>query len=126
VASKTTLGRKSSPTDEFFADLAGRGHEPLLKSATGTVRFDLPDDGHARSYYVTIRNGDVTVTQSHADADAVLRVERETFDGMATGQVNALAAVLRGELVADGDLGLLILFQRIFPSPSGKGGSHTA
>ena len=29
-----------SPTAAFFDDVAERGREPLLKSASGTIRFD--------------------------------------------------------------------------------------
>ena len=30
-------------TADFFEALVERGHEPLLETATGTVRFDLRD-----------------------------------------------------------------------------------
>ena len=40
------------------------------------------------------------------------------FDHIAAGRLNALAAVLRGELVPEGDLALLMAFQRFFPTAS--------
>ena len=40
---------------------------------------------------------------------------------MATGEVNALAGLLRGELTVEGDPELLVLFQRVFPGPRAEG-----
>lgn len=94
-----------SVTEAFFGELGARGHQPLLKSASGTVRIDLVDGERAEHWHVTMRNGGVTVSRRNARADAVVRVNKATFEGMATGTVNAMAAVLRGDLVAEGDLG---------------------
>ena len=40
------------------------------------------------------------------------------FGRIATGEANAVTAVLRGEASLEGDWNLVILFQRLFPSPS--------
>jgi hypothetical protein len=37
-----------------------------------------------------------------------------------TGRMNAMAATLRGVLDPEGDLGLVLLFQRLFPGPPGS------
>jgi hypothetical protein len=106
-----------APTDAFFADLGERGQEPLLRSVSGTLRWDLLDGPRVEHWYVTIRKGDVHVSHKNAKADAIVRLEKAIFDGMATGTVNAMAAALRGELTGGGDLGLVMHFQRLFPSP---------
>ena len=36
---------------------------------------------------------------------------------MASGKVNAMAAVLRGDLAVEGNAELLVLFQRLLPGP---------
>ena len=107
-------------TSEFFDALAKRGHEPLLKSATGTLRFDLRNGRRVEHWYVTVSKGDVAVSRKNAEADAVVRTDKALFDGMATGKVNTMAAVLRGVLGVEGDLGLIISFQRLFPGPPGS------
>jgi hypothetical protein len=106
-----------SATDRFFDELDERGREPLLKNACGTLRFDLRDGGRTEHWYVAVDHGDVRVSRRSARADTVVRLDKTTFEGVARGRVNALAATLRGELVPEGDLGLLFLFQRVFPSP---------
>jgi putative sterol carrier protein len=111
-------GRRRSPTAAFFDDLAGRGREPLLNSRSGSIRFDLLDQERTEHWSVLIDKGDVDVSRSRGPADAVVRLEKSTFDRMVSGEVNAMAAVLRGEIVPEGDLGLVILFQRTFPGPS--------
>jgi hypothetical protein len=47
-----------------------------------------------------------------------VRADKALFDAMAVGEVNALAAYLRGELALEGDPELLVLVQRVFPGPT--------
>lgn len=103
--------------DAFFDGLAARGHEPILSSMSGTLRFDVTNGRRTQHWYVTVRKGDVEVSREDAAADAVLRVGRELFASIAAGTTNAMAAMLRGELELDGDLGLIVSFQRLLPGP---------
>ena len=64
---------------------------------------------------MSIEKGDVTVSQEDTRADAVVRLDRSLFDGIVTGRANAMAAALRGVVAPEGDLGLVISFQRLFP-----------
>jgi putative sterol carrier protein len=117
LASTTKPKTAKDPARSFFDDLAARAHEPLLKDASGTIRFDLVDGRRVEHRYVTIDRGDVTVSHEKADADTVLRIDRSLFDRIATGKTNAMAAALRGELVPEGNLSMLMVFQRLFPGP---------
>lgn len=112
----------TDPTTAFFEALAARGHEPALAKVTGTVRFDLRDGG-ARPVrrLITITKGDVVLSHRNAKADCVVRVDRTLFDGIASGETNAMAAFLRGAIDVDGDRGLLLAFQRVFPGPPRRG-----
>jgi len=113
-------------TAEFFAELAGRGHEPLLEKVTGTFRFDVTGE-RAEHWLVAVKKGDVTVSRGNVKADAVVRADRKVFDAIASGEMNALAATLRGAAVIQGDLGLIAGFQRLFPGPPGaKSSARTA
>jgi len=108
----------ADPTAEFFRELAARGREPLLGNSSGTLRFDLTDDGnHVEHWFVTVTKGDVAVSHKNAKADAVARADKALFDRIASGHENAMAALLRGALIPHGDLGLLLYFQRVFPGP---------
>jgi|SRR5215210_4052757 len=105
------------PTADFFDRLGRRGHEPHLEKATGTVRFDLTENGRTKRWFVGIAKGDVTVSRRGSAVDCVARAEKRLFDSLVTGRQNAMAALLRGELRAEGNTELMVLFQRLFPAP---------
>ena len=107
--------------NRFFEQLAHKGHESLLGRVTGTIRCDVRSGDNVEHWYVTVKRGDVVVSHQDAPADAVLRVDRATLDGMTAGTVNSMAAVLRGVVGVEGDLGLVIRFQRLFPGPPRPG-----
>jgi putative sterol carrier protein len=109
------------PTEAFFTELAARGHDPRLGHAAGTVRFDLTGGHRVERWSVTIDRGAVTVSRRGGPADAVVRIDRDAMDRLVTGRSNAMAAAVRGELIPDGDLALVLLFQRVFPAPSSQG-----
>jgi putative sterol carrier protein len=106
----------SDATSEFFRELERRAHDPLLRDASGSARFDLTN-GHKIDHWLVVLNaGQVAVSHANVDAGCVVRAEKALFDGIARGEVNAMAAMLRGDLTADGDLELLMRLQRLFPS----------
>ena len=123
----------TDPAGEFFRGLADRGREPLLRNVSGTLRFDLVDGDRVEHWYLTIKNGDISVSHQDAEADAVVRTGKMLFEGITAGRVNAMAAALRGALVPRGNLALVVSFQRLFPGPaasrakagSGSGGRST-
>jgi putative sterol carrier protein len=105
-------------TAEFFDALAERQHEPLLEKATGTVRFDLKDGRKMDRWLVTVVKGDLKVSRQNLRADCVVTADKSLFDGIASGKTNAMAALLRGAMSVEGDVQLLVLFQRLLPGPS--------
>ena len=104
-------------TAKFFDELERNGHEPLLEKASGSLRFELTDGKAVERWRVDVRQGDVAVSHKAGAADCVLRAPKPLFDKLASGRENAMAAVLRGALIVEGDIDLLMAFQRILPSP---------
>ena len=102
---------------EFFDALAERGHEPLLEKATGVVRFDLTNGKQTSRWVVTVKKGDVTVSRGRLDADCIVHAPQALFERMLNGETHAMASYLRGELRTEGDPQLLVLIQRLAPSP---------
>ncbi len=102
---------------EFFAELAKRGHEPLLGKVTGTLRIELVEGDETERWLIAVDRGDVTVSRKNTRADCRLRTSKASFEGMARGEVNATAAYLRGDMVAEGNWEVLVLFQSLFPGP---------
>jgi hypothetical protein len=108
------------PTVGLFDRLGRRGHEPLLEHVEGTVRFDLVDEsGEIRSWLVVINRGDLSVTREKRGAACVVRTSKTGFDRVAKGEDNAIAMLLRSEIIAQGNIQLLVLLERLLPGPPG-------
>ena len=107
----------ADPTSEFFDELGRRGHEPLLKKTSGTLRFDLRDGKRTDRWLVDVKKGDVAVSRRNVRADCVVSADRALFDDVASGKTNAMAAMLRGAMGVEGDVQLLVPFQRLLPGP---------
>jgi putative sterol carrier protein len=109
-------------TTEFFERL-GRGvHEPLLEKAHGRIRFELANGKQVERWLVVLDKGDVDVSHKKGQADCTLHTSQALFDEIVLGRENAMAAVLRGAIELDGDPELVLLFQRLFPSPAKSNG----
>lgn len=111
-------------TTDFFDALQRRENEPLLRKSRGTVRFEIVDGKRIERFNVTVDGGDLTVSGRSVRAQGVVRADRALFERIATGELNPIAAVLRGELAIQGDWRLLVLLQRLFPSPPRKKASR--
>jgi putative sterol carrier protein len=107
----------TDPTTAFFQELGSRGHEPLLEKRSGAVRFDLTARSRTDHWLVYLDKGDISVTQENRAADCVIQADKSVFDGMAKGEVNGLTAYLRGLISLEGNPEMLVLIQRVFPSP---------
>jgi putative sterol carrier protein len=105
----------ADPTDAFFEALGAIGRVPLLDNAKGTARFEIVDGRKTDRWLVAVDNGDISVSKRNDSADCVLRCDKTLFTQIAAGKKNAVAAVLRGDLVVDGDWRLLVRLARLFP-----------
>jgi alkyl sulfatase BDS1-like metallo-beta-lactamase superfamily hydrolase len=112
----------ADPISQFFADLAAPGHLATFDRDSATLRFDVHDGGQVQHWYVAVTNGDVAVSRQNEAADAVIHVERPTFEAIVTGRMNAQAALLRGVLTCEGSMAALMMFQRCLPGPPGSTG----
>jgi putative sterol carrier protein len=117
----------SDATAGFFERLGQRGHEPLLDKVTGSVRFELTNGKKTERWLVNLDRGDIAVSQKSGKSDCTARMPEALFDEIVTGRENAMAAVLRGAVIVEGNPELLILLQRLFPGPAQparKGGAR--
>lgn len=109
----------TDPTAALFKALEQRRHVPTLEKVQGSVRFELEHDQQTDYWLVAIKNGDISVSQEKRDADCVVRTGKGLFDRVASGQENAIAALLRGAVLVEGELELLVLVERLLPGPPG-------
>jgi putative sterol carrier protein len=107
----------TNATTRFFEGLEARGHEPRLEKVKASLRFDLTNGKQTNRWHVAIDKGEMAVSHKNAKADCVVRADSSVFDGIASGEVNAVAAVLRGAIAIEGDPELLMLLRRLSPAP---------
>lgn len=120
----------ASPTDAFFDELSRRGHEPGLQRRTSTLRFDV-SRGNSRDreidhWMVAVDHGDIAVSRDDGPADCVISADQRLFDALVQGQTNSMAAMLRGALLADGDVELLVETRRLMPGPTASSAAPVA
>jgi putative sterol carrier protein len=105
-------------TEEFFAGIAGR-EDPALRKATGTVRFELSHDDAIEHWLVVIDKGMVRAFRAPEaiECESVIRADKTLFEEITRGEANTTTAMLRGVVSVEGDLELLLLFQRLIGRP---------
>ena len=108
----------TDPAPRFMGLLGHRTHIPSLEATSGTIRFDLQHGQDVAHWYVRIKKGDVEVYQSDDEADCIVSGQASVLAAVASGRMNAMAAVLRGAIQVQGKAILIGQLQRLFPGPS--------
>jgi len=93
------------------------GHEPRWAKVSGRARLELTGGERTDRWLIVIDRGDVAVSHSGGPADCTIRARRDLFDQLCRGEANAMAAMLRGDVVCSGDVELLYAIQKVFPGP---------
>lgn len=113
--------------DQSLLDaVAERSLERPLAAFSGVVRFDVRDGDRVDEWYLTSVKGVVTVARQGDRPDCILTGDVATFDAVLSGRANAMAALLRGALEAQGKIVLLTALQRLFPGSPGASGLPVA
>jgi len=73
--------------------------EKLSGGLPGTAKFVISGEGALMIDSAGVRAGD-------DEADVTITADRETFEGLLSGDVNPTAAFMQGKLSIDGDMGL--------------------
>ena len=74
-------------------------NEKLSGGFAGTAKFVIEGEGALMVDGLGVRAGD-------DEAEVTLTADRETFEGILSGDVNPTAAFMQGKLAVDGDMGL--------------------
>ena len=106
--------------EQFFAEVADAGRNPLLERTSGTLLVELTEKGRPESWYITVQRGNVDVSGKGAgEADCTLRTKRSTFLDAVEGKLNPVAGLLRGLIQVEGDIALLVVLQTFFKPSKG-------
>jgi putative sterol carrier protein len=95
----------ASNAREFFEELASRTADgsSRTRGLKATYRFDVEGAG---SWRVAVDDGAVSVTETDAAADCVIRVPEDLFLRIVRGEQSPMGAFLMGKIRVEGDAGL--------------------
>jgi putative sterol carrier protein len=98
---------------EFFEGLEGRLEPSKTAGMTNSYVFEI--DG-AGTWRVDVDDGTVKVDEGggDGDADATIAASEETFQQIASGDLNATTAYMTGKLKVRGDMGAAMKLSRLF------------
>jgi putative sterol carrier protein len=96
---------------EFFDTLPGRIDPSRLSGMTNSYLFEIDGVGE---WKVDVQDGNLTVTEGSADADATISASEENFEKMVAGELNPTTAYMSGKLKIKGDMGAAMKLQKLF------------
>ena len=101
----------SASAREFFEGLEGRIDPSKTTGMTNSYVFEI--DG-AGTWKVDVDDGKVSVSEGGGDADATIAASEDTFQQIASGDLNATTAYMTGKLKVRGDMGAAMKLSRLF------------
>jgi putative sterol carrier protein len=90
---------------EFFEDLASRAGPTRARGLTASYRFDVEGAG---SWRLQVDDGALSVEESGAAADCVIRAGEETLLRIVRGDESPMGAYFTGKVKVSGDVGLAL------------------
>jgi len=96
---------------EFFETLEGRLDPSKTAGMTNSFVFEIKGAG---TWKVDVDNGSVSVAEGGGDADATISATEETFQKIASRDLNATTAYMTGKLKVRGDMGAAMKLSRLF------------
>jgi putative sterol carrier protein len=96
---------------EFFAELNGRIDPERARKLDASYRFDIEGVGN---WHLEAHGDRVSVTESDAPADCVIRADEPTFLRIVNGQQSPMGAYMTRKVKVEGDLGLALRLRDVF------------
>jgi putative sterol carrier protein len=96
---------------EFFESLEGRVDPSKTAGMTNSYVFEIEGAG---TWKVDVKDGQVSVAEGGGDADATISASEETFEKIASRDLNATTAYMTGKLKIKGDMGAAMKLQKLF------------
>lgn len=107
----------------FFERVVGP-HPEVPATISGRLRFDVEGGPRREHWKVTFGGGSVSVERSDGHAECVARTDAATLAAIIEGRQNAMAALLRGSVMVEGDTLLMAVFRSLLtatePAPAGE------
>jgi putative sterol carrier protein len=96
---------------EFFEGLESRVDPSKIAGMTNSYVFEIEGAG---TWKVDVKDGQVSVSEGGGAADATISASEETFEKIASRDMNATTAYMTGKLKIKGDMGAAMKLQKLF------------
>ena len=96
---------------EFFETLESRVDPAKAAELNNSYLFDIEGVGR---WTVDVTGGTLRVSEGGEDADCVISASEDTFQGIASGEQDAMAAYMRGRLKVRGNMGAAMKLSKLF------------
>jgi putative sterol carrier protein len=96
---------------EFFDSLETRADASKLSGMNNSYLFDIDGEGQ---WFVSVKDGALSVAEGGGDADATISTSAETFEKIVAGEQNPTTAYMTGKLKIKGDMGAAMKLQKLF------------
>ena len=96
---------------EFFEALPGRVDTSKTAGMNNSYLFDVEGAG---TWFVSVDDGRVSVTEGAGEADCTISTSEENFQKMVSGDLNPTTAYMTGKLKIKGDMGAAMKLQKLF------------
>ncbi len=96
---------------EFFEGLEARIDPSKTAGMTNSYVFEIEGAG---TWRVDVDDGKVSVKEGDGDADATIAASEDTFEQIASGDLNATTAYMTGKLKVRGEMGAAMKLQKLF------------
>lgn len=106
----------ASNVAESIEKMKGRFNAGATKGMNSVYQFDLTGDGGGK-YHLVISDGSLAVNPgSHEKPSITVTMAASDFVNMTNGKLNPQLAFMSGKLRIQGDMGLAMKMQQIFPA----------
>ncbi|RIV29825.1 glycogen debranching N-terminal domain-containing protein [Micromonospora radicis] len=111
----------------FFSDLTTSSVGRLPTTPTGLLRFDfVAAECETTTWFVRLDNGRASARRDGDRADCRVEMRPDAFERLLAGDDQIVAMLFRGVVSIEGELALLLLFQRLLPLPADSGAVTSA
>lgn len=103
-----------SETAQIIEQMNSKFNADAAQGMNKVFQFNIED---ADNHHIIINDGSCEIQAGdHADPDATLIMDTETFKGIASGETDGMQAFMSGQLKVEGDMMLSTKLSELFPA----------
>ena len=97
---------------DIFEAMPGRFNPEAAGDWAADIQFRFGGDEGEQPWYLSVHDGECTTGEGEIESPAAtIKTPAATWVGMTTGSVDAMGAFMSGQLVIEGNIGLIMKLQ---------------